>query len=54
MLAVGLVAFLAVMVKPSTPAAVGGVAIGAGVLLVVLPIVVGIVRRKDEELPAAQ
>ena len=54
MLVVGFVAFTAVVVEPSSSAAAGGVGIGAGVLLVVLPIVAGIVRRGDEEPPVAQ
>jgi hypothetical protein len=54
LLAAGLVAFMAVVVKPSSATAAGGVGIGAGVLLVVLPIVAGIVRRNQEQPPTAQ
>jgi hypothetical protein len=45
LLAGGFVAFIAVVVEPDSSTAVGGVGIGAGVLLVVAPIVVGVVRR---------
>ncbi|MBI4934342.1 MAG: DUF2510 domain-containing protein [Actinobacteria bacterium] len=54
LLASGFVAFIAVVVEPDSSAAAGGVGIGAGVLLVVLPIVAGIVRRRGEEPPVAQ
>ncbi len=54
LLAGGFVAFVAVVVEPSSSTAAGGVGIGAGVLLVVVPIVVDIVRRNQERPPNAQ
>lgn len=54
LLAAGFVAFTAVVVEPSSSTSAGGVGIGAGVLLVVLPIVAGVVRRAAQKPPVVQ